>query len=223
MIRKSLIFIVLAFCTCTLVNAQTPQARKDAEKAPKIFSFAFDGDGGYLGIQTAEVTKENFGKYGLRDVRGVAVEKVLDNSPAQAAGLQNGDVITRFNGEEITSVRKLTRLVNEVAPDHQAKITVTRGGDERELTVTVGKRPMPSFENGNFEFRTGAPGKVDLPDMPEFPKMGDLPKIQMAPGAEGDMFVWRCRFITSDRRQRLTAYQTACRIFWGFRRRLAHR
>jgi membrane-associated protease RseP (regulator of RpoE activity) len=192
MIRKSLIFIMLATFACAVfVSAQTPKVKQDGEKAPKVFSFAFDDDGGYLGIQTAEVTKENFGKYGLRDVRGVAVEKVLDNSPAQTAGLQNGDVITRFNGEEITSVRKLTRLVNEVAPDHQARVTVARGGDERELTVTVGKRPMPSLENGNFEFRTDVPGKVELPDMPMLPRIGDLSKIRIAPGAEGDTFVWR--------------------------------
>src|SRR6476620_2804130 len=93
--------------------AQQPQAPEPPE-APRAFAFSFDNDGGYLGVQTRDVNKENFGKYGMRDVRGVAVEKVADNSPAASAGIQTGDVIVKFNGEEITSVRKLTRLVGEV-------------------------------------------------------------------------------------------------------------
>jgi len=119
----------------------------------------------------------------------------LDNSPAQAAGLQNGDVIVRFNDEEITSTRKLTRLIGEVAPDHQAKVTVLRNGSERDLNVTLGKRPTPKFENGNFEFNMPvAPGKIEIPNMqamPTFPPMGEMPNIQVAPGGQNDMFVWR--------------------------------
>jgi serine protease Do len=192
MIRNALMLLVLALSAGSLLFGQTPQAKKETEKAAKVFSFAFDDDGGYLGIQTAEVNKENFGKYGLRDVRGVAVEKVLEDSPAKAAGLQSGDVITRFNGEEITSVRKLTRLISEVAPDHQAKLTLLRRGSERDLSVTLGKRPTPKFADGNFRF--GTPGAIEMPDTPDIPgipQTGELPRIQIAPGDGDDMFVWR--------------------------------
>ena len=61
-----------------------------------LFSMFFDGDGSYLGVQTEEVTKENFAKYGLREVRGVAVEKVMEGSPAEKAGLQSGRRDRRF-------------------------------------------------------------------------------------------------------------------------------
>jgi membrane-associated protease RseP (regulator of RpoE activity) len=196
MIRNSFVLILILVSACVLSFAQTPQPKKDKESAPRAFAWSFGDDGSYLGIQTQEVTRENFGKFGLRDVRGVAVEKVLENSPAQAAGLQNGDVIIRFNGEEITSTRKLTRLISEVAPDHQAKVTVLRNGNERDLNVTLGKRPAPKFENGNFEFNMpSVPGKIEIPDiqaMPTFPPMGEMPQIQVAPGLEGnDSFVWR--------------------------------
>ena len=97
MIRNLLVFALFATSSCVvLYGQQTPEVKKQPGEAPKAFAWSFDGDGSYLGVQTQEVTKENFGKFGLRDVRGVAVEKVLDNSPAQAAGLQNGDVIVRF-------------------------------------------------------------------------------------------------------------------------------
>ena len=198
MFRKSFVLILIVASTCAAALAQkTPEAKKGTVIAPKTFAWSFGDEGGsYLGVETQEVNRDNYGKFGLRDGRGVAVEKVMDNSPAQAAGLQNGDVIVSFNGEEVTSTRKLTRLVGEVAPDHQAKVSVWRNGGEQDLTVTMGKRPTPVFQNGNFEFNfPNTPGKIEIPNMPNmpaFPDMGEMPKIQVAPGnGENDMYVWR--------------------------------
>src|SRR6187399_564966 len=114
MFSKSFLSVMIVTSTFTLVFGQTPEAKKDTEKAPKAFAFSFDGGGSYLGVQTQEVNKENFAKFGLKDVRGVAVEKVMENSPAATAGLQAGDVIIKFYGEDVTGARKLTRLVSEV-------------------------------------------------------------------------------------------------------------
>lgn len=199
MIRKSFILFSLAAFTSALVFAQTPEAKKDNT----VMSWSFDG-GSYIGVQTEEVTKENFAKFGLREVRGVAVEKVIQGSPAAAAGIQNGDVIVRFNGEEITSTRKLTRLISEVAPDHTAKVTVVRGGSEREISVTVAKRPFPKFEEGAFNFKfpndfpnvpnIQIPRMPDMPPMGEMPRMPDMPRVQPfpgTPGAPGEGFVWQ--------------------------------
>jgi serine protease Do len=195
MIRKSLAFLLFGFVVVIAGQAQTPApgAKGDAQ----TFSFIFDGDGGYLGVQTEEVTKDNFAKYGLREVRGVAVEKVMEGSPAEKAGLQTGDVIVRFNNEEVTSVRKLTRLLGEVSPDHQAKITVLRGGGERELTATLGKRPTPKFEDGSFGMSVpGAPGvprveRVPFPPSGEMPVLPPMQSIPMTPGTPDQPFVWR--------------------------------
>lgn len=184
--RNLFVILIVFVLGGVVIIAQTP--------APKVEKIERDievvvGDGGYLGVQTAEVTKENFSKFGLKEVRGVAVEKVLDNSPAKQAGLQDGDVIIRFNGEEVTSYRKLTRLISETAPDHQAKLTVVRGGSERELTVTMGKRATPKFEMGNFEMSMpDGFGKVferAIPMTPGF-KIDNFPN-----GADRDLFVWR--------------------------------
>ena len=192
MIRKSLALLVLGAAAGAASYAQQPKA-PEAPKAPRTFAFTFDNDGGYLGVQTQDVNKENFGKYGLRDVRGVAVEKVAENSPAASAGIQTGDVIVKFNGEEITSVRKLARLVGEVAPDHEAKVTVLRGGNERDITVTLGKRPAPEFSNGAFGLNLPE-GKVEIPDMSEMPNMlppsGNFPREFNLPQAQGRSFTF---------------------------------
>lgn len=200
MFRKSFAFILLGITACTAAYAQTPEPRR--EKAPQAFAWSFDGGGSYLGVETSDITKENLGKLGLREVRGVAVEKVMDGSPAQNAGLQNGDVILKFNGEEVTSVRKLTRLIGEVAPDHQARITVSRGGSERELNVTLGKRPTPKFEGGMFS--PGAPGQMGRLEFPPMapmtpmPPMGEMnlppmtqaPLFRRFPAGNGDVLVF---------------------------------
>ena len=152
----------------TPTSPNMPTAPQRIERQMQIFT----NDGGsYLGVQSQDVNKENFSKFGLREVRGVAVEKVLENSPAAQAGLQNGDVIVRFNGEEVTSARKLTRLVGEVAPDHQAKLTVLRNGSERELTATIGKRATASFQNSGSTID----GWYGLPGIPEFPSKIKIP------------------------------------------------
>ena len=181
MYSKSLIFLgFFGFITFVAfpVPAQTPEPQRDRGAQTMVWSF---DDGSFLGVQTVEVNRANFAKFGLRDVRGVAVEKVVEGSPAQAAGLLEGDVIVRFNGQEVGSSRMLTRLVNEVSPDHSARITVIRGGSERELNVTVGKRPMPRFEEGsfNFKFPDGFPN-VDIPNI-EIPRVPPMPRIDVMP------------------------------------------
>ncbi len=195
MFNKSFISVLIVTSAFTLVFGQTPEEKKAAAPAaPQAFAFSFDGDGGYLGVSTQEISKENFAKFGLRDVRGVAVEKVLENSPAASAGIQNGDVIVRFNGEEITGTRKLTRLVSEVAPDHQVKITVLRGGSEQEITATLSKRPAAQFGNGNFSFSPMEKLNLEqfkgVAPMKDFPR-GEIPRIFSVPGGENNMFTWK--------------------------------
>ena len=199
MFRKSFAFILLGITAGTAAYTQTPEPR--AEKAPQAYAWSFDGGGSYLGVETADVTKDNIAKLGLREVRGVAVEKVMDGSPAQSAGLQSGDVILKFNGEEVTSVRKLMRLINEVAPDHQARVSVLRGGSEKELNVTLGKRPTPKFEGGGFGMI--APGQMsrrEFPPMSPMPPMGEMlglppmsetPLFRTYPGDDRNVLIFR--------------------------------
>ena len=188
MIRKLLAFTVFSVAASVAVDAQdAPTAPKDkVEKRVQSFLFNAHFERSYLGVQTVEITKENYAKFGLSEVRGVGVEKVVDNSPAANAGIQNGDVIVRFEGEEIKSVLKLTRLIAEVAPEQTAKVTVLRGGSERELNVTLGRREMPPL--GNFRIE-------NLPMLSATPRTPQVQSLPLPPmmGREGgnDVFIWR--------------------------------
>lgn len=187
---KYLSSVLIVTSSFVLAIGQTPEAKVEKEKAAQAFAWSFHGDGGYLGVQTEEINKENFAKFGLSSVRGVAVEKVMENSPAAAAGIKENDVIIRFNGEEITSARKLTRLISETAPDHQARVTVVRNGSESELTATIGKRPMPKMGDGSWTFSTPAP-LAELPRMPRTPRGEMTPRVFSIPEGEGRSMIWR--------------------------------
>ena len=145
MFRQTLFVFLLLLSLGAAVFAQQTENRVE-QKIP----FVFGDEVGYLGIQTEEITGENFSKFGLSKAQGVAIDKVLKNSPAAEAGLQKGDVILKFGGEEVSSVRKLMRLIGEIAPDHQATLTIWRGGSEREIVATLGKRPSMPLENRVF-------------------------------------------------------------------------
>lgn len=170
---------MLTAFTFAVAMAQTPAPKGETQKLLQSYSWTIDSNGGYLGVQTSEVTKENYASFGLSEVRGVAIEKVVEGSPAQSAGLRDGDVIIRFNGEEVTSSRKLTRLVSEVAPDHKSRITVLRGGRESEVAVTIGKRPTPQLNEGGFTFKFPNDGIEPL--IPDFPRLGEMPRMKITP------------------------------------------
>jgi serine protease Do len=119
--------------------APPPSPQPPDEPFERSFSFFLDG-GGFLGVYAEDINRENMGRYHLNQVRGVGVTQVVKDSPAEKAGLRKDDVILRIDGENVTSVRKLNRLVSEMAPDHSVKVAISRGGAEQELTATIGKR-----------------------------------------------------------------------------------
>lgn len=114
------------------------------EPVEQNFSIFIDG-GGYLGVYAENINRENMGRYNLNQVRGVGVTQVLKDSPAEKAGLRKDDVILRIDGENVNSVRKLNRLISEMAPDHNVRVAVSRNGAETEVTATIGKRNNSSF------------------------------------------------------------------------------
>src|SRR6185369_7161308 len=110
------------------------------------FSFFVDG-GGFLGVYAENISRENMGRYRMSQVRGVGVTQVIKDSPADKAGLRKDDVILRLDGENVSSVRKLNRLVSELSPDQSVRVSISRGGSEQEITATIAKRSNTMAQN----------------------------------------------------------------------------
>ena len=118
---------------------QSSPPQTPGEPFERNFSILIDG-GGFLGVYAENIDRENMGRYHVNQVRGVGVTQVVKDSPAEKAGLRKDDVILRIDDENITSVRKLNRIVSELAPDQSVRVSFSRGGSEQEVTATIGKR-----------------------------------------------------------------------------------
>lgn len=92
---------------------------------------------GRIGVQIAPVTKEVAETIGLGKAQGVLVRGVEEGSPAEKAGLEAGDIITRFDGKPIDKPADLPRAVGNTKPGSKVGITVFRRGGLRELNITV--------------------------------------------------------------------------------------
>lgn len=126
---------------CEVAPAQQAATAAASPQAASVPAIAIAQSGGnYLGIAAVEVTRENMGRYNLREPRGVAVIRVAQGSPAESAGIKVGDVILRFDGEQVTTYRKLQRLVDEAASEQNVRLTLSRNGTEQEFSVTLGRR-----------------------------------------------------------------------------------
>lgn len=96
---------------------------------------------GWLGVIIQEVNRDLAESFGLDKPAGALVAKVLPESPAQAAGLLEGDVITSFNGRSIALSSDLPHLVGRVKPGTEAEMDVIRDGERIRINAVVGLLP----------------------------------------------------------------------------------
>jgi serine protease Do len=96
---------------------------------------------GWLGVQIQEVTPAIASSLGLQNEHGALVAVVTPDSPGAKAGLKQGDVVLSFNGNEVSRLRDLPRLVAETAPDTGVNMKVWRNGQTLELQATLGELP----------------------------------------------------------------------------------
>jgi len=99
---------------------------------------------GYLGVAPADLTEDLKAAMGLDEtLDGVLINQVLPGTPAEAAGLENGDIVIEVNGEPIDGARELTRRVGAFPPGEDVRFTVMRDEEELNFTVVLAERPEP--------------------------------------------------------------------------------
>jgi serine protease Do len=96
----------------------------------------------WLGLSMTAVTPEDAEVYGLPSVQGALVQMVSDDSPADEAGLEAGDVIVSLGGQSVVQSGQLQELVAERNPGDRVDVGIYRDKRERTLEVRLGEMPM---------------------------------------------------------------------------------
>jgi S1-C subfamily serine protease len=95
----------------------------------------------YLGVEASFLTPQQAIREGIPYTSGQRIGTVLPNLPAAEAGLREGDIITGINGTRIEDESTFTLLLRQNDPGDRVTLTVRRNGQEREIEVTLGRRP----------------------------------------------------------------------------------
>lgn len=118
----------------------------------------------FIGVGLAEIDSERAKALKLKEERGVEITYVEENSPAQKAGLKQGDVVLEYNGQRVEGTDQFMRFVRETPVGRTVKLGLSRDGRLETAQVVVGTRkasnaPMAwSMPSGGFEIR--------MPDIP---------------------------------------------------------
>ena len=96
---------------------------------------------GWLGVEIQPVTQDIADSLGLKNASGALVAEAQKNSPAAAAGVKSGDVITAVDGETVADPHELARRIAALGPKKTAKLSIIRNGAPKTIDVTLGTMP----------------------------------------------------------------------------------
>jgi len=112
---------------------------------------------GRIGVQIDQVTKEVAESIGLGKPSGALVRNVTSGDPADKAGVEAGDIITKFEGKTIEKAGDLPRFVSGVKPGTKASMQVFRRGSYKELSVVVAEMEPEQRARAPSERGSSAP------------------------------------------------------------------
>ncbi|PZO81691.1 MAG: serine protease [Mesorhizobium amorphae] len=121
---------------------------------------------GWLGVQIQPVDKDIADSLGLPGTGGALVNQPQDGSPAFAAGVETGDVITKVNGEAVAGPRELARTIARIAPEQTADLTIWRDGKEQVIKVPLGTLPGDDRQ-ASKDTNDDAPAQTELSSLDE--------------------------------------------------------
>ncbi|MCF8079885.1 MAG: DegQ family serine endoprotease [Desulfobacterales bacterium] len=96
---------------------------------------------GWLGIVIQDLTPELAESFGMETSEGVLIANVVEDGPAEKAGLQRGDVITALDGTPVKSAQELSRKVAGNKPGQRIELRVHRNGEKQTVNVRIGEMP----------------------------------------------------------------------------------
>lgn len=140
-----------------LAAAAQQEAKVARELADRVRpTLALHWGGAYLGVELVNLNEPLRAHFGVPEGSGVLVSNVMDGSPAARAGIQVGDILTRFDGEDVASSRKLTTMVRKAEAGDPADIEIWRDGKVETVSTTLDERPRPDLRANYFSFLRGS-------------------------------------------------------------------
>ncbi|MFC5452842.1 S1C family serine protease [Paenibacillus aestuarii] len=101
----------------------------------------------YIGVALQNLTNDMLSDLKIKSTNGAVVAEVVEGSPAFAAGIRQYDVIQDVNGKAIANADELTKAIQSAAVGDQIKLTISRDGQTKEVTVKVGdKNTVKSYQ-----------------------------------------------------------------------------
>ena len=126
---------------------------------------------GYLGVMLQDLSPSIAKALQLDSDTGILVSEVVDDGPAEQAGLEDGDVILELDGKKITKYKDLTKAIRAHEPGDEGEVVVLREGKERTFDVTLGEREEDDWaffgDDGDFKSFKGLKGLKDLKNLKE--------------------------------------------------------
>ena len=98
---------------------------------------------GWLGVHIQPVTEDIAASLGLEGTEGALIARVQPDSPAAAAGLEQGDVVTAVDGAPVDDMRALSRMIAAIDAGTSATLSVWRDGQAIELTAAIANAAAP--------------------------------------------------------------------------------
>lgn len=117
---------------------------------PHEYRGLMGGKGGYLGVTLTELTPELRAHFGVPEDVGVMISQVMEDSPAQRAGVKVGDIISGVDGEDVGSAMSLKKRISPREDGEAAMLEVWRDGQMETLTATLEAREGMRFRRMEF-------------------------------------------------------------------------
>jgi len=110
---------------------------------------------GWMGVQIQPITDDLARTYRMKDAKGALISDVTDNSPADKADLEPGDVVVEVDGRPVEDNNDLSRYIASKAPGSTVRLHVLRNGSDKTVSLTLGTFPEEGAEGDNQEEEAG--------------------------------------------------------------------
>lgn len=143
----------------------------------------------FIGVNLADIDDDRARALKLRDVHGVEITRIEENSPAAKSGLKPGDVVLDYNGQRVEGMEQFGRFVHETPVGREVRLLISRDGNQISVPVTIGARkdPMRSVEVYGMQAPGGKGIPFEMPDIniPVMPQVFETARTPIL-GIEGE-------------------------------------